>query len=135
MKLKKLCVSLTVIPWLFASAGCETEKSARIMEDDEANMVDVAGAGAASFERLVKEAVTKLLDRNRGDENAIPIRRLAFVDMAPVTDYVRELAALGGYDVPGVAAGLWADTRRFVYLARTWLDVGTGQLARSRLGQ
>jgi len=51
------------------------------MDDDEKDMVDVRGAGAASFEKLITESVTKLLDRHKGDETGIKMRRLAFVDL------------------------------------------------------
>ena len=55
--------------------------SARIMGDDEKDMVDVRGAGAAAFEKMVTESVTKILNRHRGDANGIQVRRLAFVDL------------------------------------------------------
>ncbi|MEE2886086.1 MAG: hypothetical protein VX951_01530 [Planctomycetota bacterium] len=72
---------LSLFVTLILPVACETGPSARIMEDDEKNMVDTDGAGAAAFEKLITESVTKLLDRHRGDEAGIQVRRLAFVDL------------------------------------------------------
>ncbi len=69
-----------LLAYLTLPVACDSV-SARIMEDDEKDMVDVRSAGAAAFEKMVTESVTKILNRHRGDANGIQVRRLAFVDL------------------------------------------------------
>ena len=61
-------------------AACESPPEGRIMGDNERDLVDASGAGAATFQRLVTESVAKLLDRHC-DKHDVKVYRLAFVDL------------------------------------------------------
>jgi hypothetical protein len=70
---------LLAMPWLVP--GCVGD-SARILGEDEPDLVDVHGAGAATYEILVTESVAKLLDPHRSRFATDPtVPTVAFVDL------------------------------------------------------
>ena len=51
------------------------------MGDNERDTVDVRGAGAATFDRLIDDSVAKLLEPYKGEFAELKVRTLAFVDL------------------------------------------------------
>ena len=71
-----LCVPLAAL--LFS---CGSQESARILDDNERDLVDVKGAGAATFDQLIDETVEKLLEPYKGEFAELKVRSVAFIDL------------------------------------------------------
>lgn len=71
-----LCVPVVVL--LFS---CESPPEARILGDNERDLVDIKGAGAATFDRLIDDSVAKLLAPYKGEFAELKVRTLAFIDL------------------------------------------------------
>lgn len=67
-------------------SGCRGKQYAHILEDDDENMVGSHGAGAATYDPIVAEAVEKVLSREAAgfqqvafNDNAVQPKRVCFV--------------------------------------------------------
>ena len=68
---QSMIVALSCLLLVLASAACKSTPEGRIMGDSEEDYVGSKAAGSATYDRLIEEAVGKLLDRrsasNQGD--------------------------------------------------------------------
>jgi hypothetical protein len=82
MTFHKSFVHVLAVTALVLFSSCVGDKHpARIKGDNERNIVDVSGAGAATFERLINSTVSKLLEPYKGEFAELKVRALAFVDL------------------------------------------------------
>jgi hypothetical protein len=72
---------LLIVPLTLFLFSCGSNQSARILDENEADLVDVDSAGAATFDKLVDPTVDKLLEPYKGEFAELKVRRLAFVDL------------------------------------------------------
>lgn len=65
---------IAALTLVIGTAACKSGPSGRIMDENEADYVGAKTAGGATYDRLIQEAVGKLLNRRSASNQGDPIR-------------------------------------------------------------
>jgi len=112
---KKILVAAVMV----SLCACRSPRG-RLMDDTEDDLVGARSAGAATFDRLIDRALTKLLTRNNGEIRTAQVK-VAFVGLEN-----KSAEELGDWEaqIEQVIETIVENTNRYRLIARRFVEAG-----------